>query len=260
MEADFINGLKKSSPKTLKASITKSLACDENARIIQDFCRKKLDNYLRNKLAKYLDYLADKYTCYLINNNAKVDKLNKALRHNPLKDVFDKIKRRALLNSIKEALINVLKKQDKINRKILLKHYLDKWRKKANKLKNIDNDMATRIQSNYRGYIFRKIFNDIGRRDRILKRLIDKLIMSSNPKNIKGAALAKWRKNAAKLACHENARIIQDFCRDTLQKIIDDKDLKNFENYKKLAKIVNKIKPSAREFFDKLKEIQKKNY
>ena len=237
---------------------TKALACEENARIIQDFCRRKLDDYLRNKLSKYLDYLANKYTFYLINNNAKVDKLNKALRHNPLKDGFDAIKRRALLNRIKDALIDVLTKQDNVNRKILLKHYLDKWRKKANQLKNRDNDMASRIQSNYRGYIFRKIFNDKGRRDRLLKRLIDKLIMSSNPKNILRAALAKWRKNTAKLACHENARIIQDFCRDTLKKIMDDKHRQNFENYKNLAKIVDKLKPSPREFFDKLKEIRKK--
>ena len=65
------------------------MQCQENAKIIQDFCRNRLGNYLRNKLAKYLEQLAKKYTTYLINNNAKVDKLNKALRHNPLKEALD---------------------------------------------------------------------------------------------------------------------------------------------------------------------------
>ena len=75
--------------------ITRKLQCEENAKIIQDFCRKKLNNYLQNKLRKYLEQLVKKYIAYLIKNNAKVDKLNKALRHNPLKDALDAIKRRA---------------------------------------------------------------------------------------------------------------------------------------------------------------------
>ena len=236
---------------------TKDLQCQENAKIIQDFCRNRLDNYLRNKLAKYLEQLAKKYTTYLINNNAKVDKLNKALRHNPLKEALDAIKRRALLNKIKEALINVLTKQDDLNRKTILKHYLDKWNKKANKLKNRENDMASKIQAAYRGHNFRKLFNLDERRAKLLKRLIEKLILVSNPKNILASALAKWRKNNAKLACDENARIIQNFCRKLHNKILDDKAEKNLENYKNLANVLNKIKVSPREFFDKLKEIRR---
>ena len=235
----------------------KELECQENAQIIQDFCRRKLDNYLRNKLSKYLDKLAKKYASYLINNNAKIDKLNKALRHNPLKDGLDKIKRRALLNTIKDALIRVLTKQDDLNKNVILKHYLDKWRKKANKLKNREDDMASKIQAAYRGHNFRKLFNLDENRARLLKRLIEKLILASNPKNVLGSALAKWRKNNAKLTCDENSKIIQKFCRKLIDKILKAKAEKNLENYKNLAKILNKLKPSPREFFDKLKEIRR---
>ena len=236
---------------------TKALECQENAKIIQNFCRTKLNDYLRNKLAKYLDYLSKEYTTYLINNSAKVDKLNKALRHNPLKNALDAIKRRALLNDIKDALINLLSKQDDKNRKIILKHYLEKWNKKANKLKNLDDDMASRIQAAYRGYNFRKLFYIDEKRIKILKIIVEKVILASDPNKILNSAIAKWRKNARKLECHENARIIQDFCREIQQKILDDKNKRNMENYKKLANTLNNLKASPKDFFDRLKKIQR---
>jgi len=236
---------------------TKALECQENAKIIQNFCRTKLNDYLRNKLAKYLDYLSKEYTTYLINNSVKVDKLNKALRHNPLKNALDAIKRRALLNDIKDALINLLSKQDDKNRKIILKHYLEKWNKKANKLKNLDDDMASRIQAAYRGYNFRKLFYIDEKRIKILKIIVEKVILASDPNKILNSAIAKWRKNARKLECHENARIIQDFCREIQQKILDDKNKRNMENYKKLANTLNNLKASPKDFFDRLKKIQR---
>jgi hypothetical protein len=218
---------------------TKALECQENARIIQKFCRNKLNDYLRNKLAKYLDYLSKEYTTYLINNGAKVDKLNKALRHNPLKNALDAIKRRALLNDIKDALINLLSKQDDKNRKTILRHYLEKWNKKANQLKNLDDDMASRIQAAYRGYNFRKLFYIDEKRIKILKIIVEKVLLASEPNKILNSAIAKWRKNARKIECHENAKIIQDFCREIQQKIVDDKNRRNMENYKNLANILN---------------------
>ena len=236
---------------------TKALECQENARIIQNFCRNKLNDYLRNKLAKYLDYLSKEYTAYLINNGAKVDKLNKALRHNPMKNALDAIKRRALLNDIKDALINLLSKQDDKNKKIILKHYLEKWNKKANQLKNRENDMASKIQAAYRGYNFRKLFNIDEKRIRILKIIVEKVILASDPNKILSSAMAKWRKNARKLECHENAKIIQDFCREIQQKILDDKNRRNMENYKNLANTLNNLKASPKEFLDKLKEIRR---
>ena len=238
-------------------AITKSLECQENAKIIQNFCRNKLNNYLRNKLSNYLDQLAKKYTSYLINKNAKVDKLNKALRHKPLKDALDAIKRRAKLNDIKDALVNLLSKQDDKNKKIILKHYLEKWRKKVNQLNNRENDMASKIQAAYRGYDFRKLFNLDEKRIKILKNIIDKIIMAEDPLKILDSSLAKWRKKARKIECDENARIIQNYCRKIQKKILDNKYKRNLENYKNMANILNNIKASPKEFFDRLKEIRR---
>ena len=128
-------------------AIARSMECDENARIIQNFCRTKLKNYLRNKLAKYLEELAKKYSRYLVKNAAKVDKLNKALKHKPYKDLIDALRRRGLLNDIREALLRLLAKHDDKYKKLLLKYYLDKWRKKVNQMKDKENDAATRLQS-----------------------------------------------------------------------------------------------------------------
>ncbi len=71
--------------------------------------------------------------------------------------------------------------------------------------------------------------------------------MASNPKRILDSALAKWRKNAAKIACHENARIIQKFCRGIHDKIMDEKRRRNAENYKNLANILNRIRASPKD-------------
>ena len=237
--------------------IAKSMECDENARIIQDFCRKRLETYLKNKLAKFLENLAKKYTRYLVKNAAKVDNLNLSLKHKPFKNLIEALKRRALYNKIKEALLRLLLKHDDKNRKLLLKHYLEKWLKKIYQMDDKENYSAERIQAVYRGYIFRKYFGIDEKRTRMLIRIIEKLIMASEPKNYLRAALSKWRKNVAKLACHENARIIQKFCRDIHDKIIKDKIKQNLENYKNLANVLNKLKVSPKEFIDRLKEIRK---
>ena len=238
-------------------AIAKSLECDENARTIQNFCRKKLDNYLRNKLAKYLEQLAKKYSRYLVNNAVKVDKLNKALKHKPFKDVIDALRRRALLNDIKQALLNLLSKHDDKYKKMLLKHYLQKWLKKANQMKNRENYAATKIQSAFRGYDLRKYFGLDEKRAKLLLRIIEKLLMASEPKNYLRAALAKWRKNVAKIACHENARTIQKFCRGIQDKILKARIKNNLESYKNLANVLNKLKVSPQEFIDRLKEIRR---
>ena len=235
----------------------KKLTCDENAKIIQNFCRKKLDNYLKNKLAKYLEQLAKKYSRYLVNNAAKVDKLNKALKHKPFNDMIDAICKRALSNEIKEILLPLLVKYDDKNKNLLLKHYFDKWRKKVNQMKNKEEDAATRLQSNFRGYNFRKYFGLDEKRTKMLIRIIEKLILASDPKNYLRSALAKWRKNVGKIQCHENAKIIQKFCRDIHDKILKKRVKENIENYKNLANVLNKLKVSPQEFIDRLKEIRR---
>ena len=39
----------------LLLTITKSLQYNDNVKIIQNFCRKKLNDYWKNKLSRYFD-------------------------------------------------------------------------------------------------------------------------------------------------------------------------------------------------------------
>ena len=238
-------------------TITKSLQCHDNAKIIQNFCRQKLNEYLKNKLARYFDKLAKKYTCYLINNVAKVDKLNKLFKRKPFNDVVDGLIKRALLKYVKETLIRIIYKYDDKNKKLLLRHYFEKWIKKTYQMLDKEYDAATKIQSTFKGYLFRKYFGMDEKILRLLKKIIEKLIMASNPKNYLRAALARWRKNVAKLACHENAKIIQKFCREIQDKILKNKNQQNLENYKNLARKLNKLRISPKEFFERLKKIRR---
>jgi hypothetical protein len=238
-------------------AIKRSLECHDNARIIQKFCRNKLDNYLRNKLSNYLEKLAKKYGTYLVNNAAKVNELDKALKHKPFNDFIDALRRRCISNDILDILYDLLYKHDDKNRKILLRRYLDKWRKKVDRMLNREDDAAERIQAVFRGHDFRKYFYLDEKRIRILTRIVEKLIMASNPDNYLRSTLAKWRKNVAKLACHENARIIQKFCEQIRDKLLAKKVENNIENYKHLADIMSKIKLSPKVFLDRLKEIKR---
>ena len=201
--------------------------CIENSKIIQKFCRNNLNNYLRSKLSNYLGNLAIKYTTYLLKNTAKIDKFNKILRHRPLLDAFDSIDKSAFCNTMKQLLIKVILRQDDYNKQDILRYYLEKWNKKANQLKERDNTLITRIQSALRGYNFRKTFNVGGKIIKKLRIIVEKMILSSNSTNILASVMAKWRKNARLIACEENAKIIQKFCRKIHEDILESRIKKN---------------------------------
>ena len=232
--------------------------CIENSKIIQHFCRTKLNNYLRTKLSKYFLKLSIKYITYLIKNSAKIDRLNNVLRYRPLKEGFDAIERKAFKNVIKEVLIEVLSKRNGINNKTILRYYLEKWNKKANQLKNRENILISRLQAAFRGYNFRKTFNVEEKIIQKLTIIIEKLIYSSNSKNILATVLAKWRKNAKLISCEENAKIIQKFCRKIHQDIWETRIQRNQEYCKQIVRIIIDIGDSPRDFFERLKEIRRK--
>ena len=235
----------------------RAIECQENAKIIQNFCRTKLNNYLRNKFRQLMLRLAKKYTRRLINNAAKVNKLVKALKRRPFNDTIDALTKNAFMQIIKEVFIRVITNYDDRLRKALLKYYLEKWIKKTNELYYKEYDAATKIQSMYRGHEIRKHFTYEEKVTKILITIIDKYVANSEPKNILRSALAKWRKNVKLISCEENAKIIQKFCRTIQEKILEDRVKRNMEGYKNLAKILNKLKISPREFIERLKKIRR---
>ena len=234
----------------------KKIECEENSKIIEDFCRKKLDKYLFNKFRDLLERLAKKKLLNTINNISKLNKLKNALKHRPNQDALDAIKRAALMDLIKQYLFNIVNNKDNKIRKLLLRKYLRKWLKKVNDFNDREKNAADMINRTTKGYLFRKWFNLDKKRLRYLKNLFDR-VAKMNPQELLRCSLAKWRKNTQRLKCEDNAKIIQDFCRKVLDKINQNKLKKNKDNYLNLAKILDNIKVSPKEFFDRLKEIQK---
>ena len=234
----------------------KRLECEENAKIIQDFCRSRLDNYLRKKLNDLLNRLSKKKISDLINKLAKFHKLKKALKHRPNKDALDAIKKAAIMDLIKEYLLNIIKKKDDKLRKLILKYYLQKWLKKVKDYNDRENIAADYINKVTKGYLMRKYFYLNEKRLRYLRILFEKVSRMS-PKEMLRCSLAKWCKITQRLVCEENAKIIQDFCREVLDKIEQNKIKRNKDKYIILAKKIINIKVSPRDFYDRLKLIQK---
>ena len=117
-----------------------------------------------------------------------------------------------------------------------------------------ETQSATLIQTLLRG---QKIKKDITRKIKIRKILIQ--IISRYDDNSKlNLYFMRWNRNTKKISCDENARIIQEFCRNIHSKYLKMKKDKNFEVYKKLANIIMSLgRQPKKDFLDKLYNLYK---
>ena len=228
-----------------------------NAKIIQDFIRPKLAKLLNDKFKKYFHDNAHKKTNKLLLLAAKIYKLQHALNRPSVQRFRNNLKKLADKNRIKDLLTKAVNnKNDKLNT-LLLQKYLKKWNDKAQNLKNKEFDSASTIQRGYLSYKARK------ERDRLQKLrniLITAIIKKSNIANSKlYSYFIKWLNIARILAVNENAKIIQDFCREIQGKLNEQKELKKkLRIHNGLDKLFN-IKIGAKYFFDKLRSARDKN-
>ena len=201
--------------------ITRKIICDENARIIQKFCRQIHNKYLNmqknknkkayEKLVKILVKLGKKPKqevfdiLYIIYRNNKlkdlVDILNNK-RKKILKDAFDNIK-----NSTKDVVLkNTLDIKDNHRKRILRKYLID-WRNRA-------------LSNKYLIIYLTKFVKTIEKtRNDILK-----------------STLYTWLYKAHYRTMKENERIISLFCKGIMRKIYIQKKWKELSD--KLRHIV----------------------
>jgi len=183
--------------------------------------------------------------------------MNKLLNKLLKKRFFDKLIDNVNKKNLKEILKYLVTKFDKNALQNLLRRRLREWLDKAKKLRDIDNDAATYIQSIYRGYLTRRDLNRKTRLQDILTKLLLRLIHNSDA--TLPSAIQKWRKNARLIECDENSRIIQKFCRKALDKI---KKLKEEEYLKKIKDGLDKLsnlRLNVRYAWDKIKDNNKIN-
>ena len=261
------------------------IAINDNARIIQDFCRgilqkckeqKELNNKLKvnNGLIKLINIkFGKKYAFDKIkseNNRTIFKKFNDDLkkhRLDTLKDCFDKIKQTAFDNKLK----NALDVPDSFKQRILKKIIL-KWKENADKLAR--NNGADIIIRNWRKYNLKLKKEN---RDQILKDIFTKLYNKDS--DMKKKYFYRWRDIKNKLDNDINKKRVVKYIADRYRisnarqnwiKLSKNILLKNrnndlFEVIKRTKKYVflNKLKNpfvdiARRIFLDKLKDDKRK--
>ena len=212
------------------------MAINENARIIQDFCRgimkrckeqKDLNNKLRmNKgILKLVDirfgkdFITEKIISEI--NRNKFKKFNDSLKNhklNTLKECFDKIKKTAFDNQLK----NALKVPDSFRERIL-KKIITIWKENTDKLARKKG--ANTIIKNWRIYNLKKKKEN---RDQILKDIFIKLYNKDS--DMKKKYFNRWK--------DMNNKIKDEFAKKRVAKYIAERfRISNArQNWKKLSK------------------------
>jgi len=184
------------------------LKADEDAKIIQRFIRDKLNKRLkkRSRLEEGVEHTI-KYIKMII---------------------FDKIVDHANKNKIPDILIKYYYRRNALDMK-LLRDKFNHWRNLLPYMRL--DDAASRIQAMLRGFLLRKDFDRFNRLTETMYKIVIKIIERHSIL----PHLHKWNKNARKLKCIEDAKIIQEFCRKNLTKRLRSnamKDLKQlFKDY-----------------------------
>ena len=211
---------------------TKKISCDENARIIQEFCRNIHSKYLKmkkdknfevyKKLANIImslgrqpkkDFLDKLYNLY------KIKKLEKVLndindkRKSILKDVFDKLKNNNKLIALRNVVNN---KDNKINH--ILKKILNKWRNKAfnnkyiliflqkfihSKEKNNDNILRSALYT----WLYKAMLQKVTQKEKIIAEFMKDILK-------KKQCIKKWKDLANKLRNKETKNDIKYITND----------------------------------------------
>ena len=184
--------------------ITRRIICDENARIIQNFCRTIHDKFIKMKKDKddeNYKNLAQKLVkigriprkivldkLKTINRNDKLTKLVNILdkkRKDTLKDAFDNIRNNNKLVVLRNNL-DIKNNQ----RKRILKKYLIRWRNKA-------------LSSKYIIYYLTKFLKN----------------NEDTNNNLLRSTLYRWLYKTRFIIVKENERIISEFCKEISRKI-----------------------------------------
>ena len=203
--------------------ITGVLTDNDNARLIQDFCRfvllkiKYRDAKKMNKLADLFQKYFQKTIINKITEKTTVTKVQEFIHQK--RD--NKNKLRHLFNDI-----------DRKNKKRLLRKILKKW---LNRNTAYDNKLIT-IQNSFRIILAKKKLENLKKLKNILLKLHH--LKELHKINKLRYTLLKWLTNVNKLKCFENAKIIQKYIRRKLHIIKQDKNLAVVQLNKVLGDII----------------------
>ena len=231
--------------------IAKKLNYHDTSKI-EEFIRKIAIGRLIKKLQCTLDKYKNKYFIYLLNNIAKINKLKNTLKKKPNQTALNELKEYCRKYDIHYLLENILINQNDKYNNLLMKKYLDRWKQKVQEIDDKENQSAITIQKILRG---RKIKNEITRELNI-KKLLIQIINRYDDNSKLNLYFARWGRIAKKLSLHDNARTIQNFCKQIHDKYLKLLKEKNFPKYQNLSKILIKLgKKPKEDFFDKFYDL-----
>ena len=232
------------------------IKCEEDSKIIQIFCRR-INNKNKNEIIKKWKYLAGRIMPHAINQTAKFNHVNKLLNKLLKGKFWDNLVDFANRKNLLDMLRYLIEKKEKNNLKNLLRKKLRDWLDRTKKLRDVEYDAASYIQSMFRGHQFRKQNRKFERITYILTKIIIKIVNTSD--DLIPATLRKWQKNARLSKCEEDAKIIQRYCRNILGKI---KKKKKEDYLKRIGEgldVLSNLRLNIGYAFDKIFDRNKKN-
>ena len=236
---------------------TKMIIYNENSRIIQRFIRPKLYKLLNDRFKKFFYNNSKKKIYKYISQVIKINKLNEALNKPKLYKFMNNLQTIVNNNIKKDNLKNTINDIDDKNNLILLKTYLQKWRNNSQKLEEKINDNVSTIQRAFKTF---KANNKKNKLKMIKQKLTISVLKKEKVINNKlYSYFMKWLNIANNLACNDNARIIQKFCRNIHNKIQKKNELIAQNKIKNGLDKLSNIKFGAKYALDKINSEKNRN-
>ena len=204
---------------------SKFINFDRSSRLIQLFIRPKLAKLFNDKVKNLFDNLAHKKVIKSILLAGKMNKLLHALNRPSLQKFRNNLQRITDKKNFNDKLRNISNKNNIKNNKEKLGRYLNKWKNIIDTMKQKENDKASIIQRAFLSLKARTKRNNLKNKKTLLtKYVIQKYKVSNNKLYI---YFTRWLNKVRVMKINDNARIIQGFCRDILQKCKEKKELNN---------------------------------
>ena len=185
--------------------------CEENADIINDFCRQIRQLTLAKNQKKW-QHLSHRLLPHQINFVFKLGKINLILDKVHKRRFMAKLDQAAFKSFMNDLFISLLSKYDDNAKMELLRKKLNHWRNQVRRMSDYKYGMASIIQRKWREFHENEILKRNTRLTSLLQRFVERILNYSDA--ILPAALHKWNKIAHSMKYKQSATTIQDFCLD----------------------------------------------
>ena len=204
---------------------SKLISFDKNSRIIQLFIRPKLAKLLNDKVKNLFDNLSQKRVSKSLLSVAKMYKLLHALNRPSVQKFRNNLQKIVSKKNFNDKLRIISNKNNVKNNNEKLRRYLNKWKDIITNINQKENGSASIIQRAFLSLIARNKRNNLKNKKTILtKYVIQKYNITNNKLYI---YFTRWLNKSRVMKINENAKVIQGFCREILQKCKEKKELNN---------------------------------